>query len=241
MNPNIITIIKAYITKIILENMNENNKLDISAINWNEILKNYVILIIGLFIMSFGVALSVKSELGTTPISCIPNVLKYAVPLSLGNITIIFNFLLIVIQVIILRRDFRIEQWMQLVVTVIFGYFIDFALYILTPLEASSYVSQWILCVVSCFIIALGVYFEVESNAIVLPGEGVSLAVRHVTHIEFGKIKTAFDSSNVIIGGVLSLLLYGGFRGIGLGTIFAGIVVGYIIRFYRKVFDKYNK
>ncbi|HIH35490.1 MAG TPA: cytidylate kinase family protein, partial [Methanosphaera sp.] len=181
--------------------MNKNNS-DTKLINWKQLLKNYAILVFGLFIMSFGVALSVKSELGTTPISCIPNVLKYAIPLSLGTITIIFNVLLIVIQVIILKNEFQRKQWMQLVVTIIFGYFIDLALYVLTPLEPTDYISQWILCIISCFIIALGVYIEVKSNAIVLPGEGVSLAVRHVTHIEFGKIKTAFDSSNFIIGGL---------------------------------------
>lgn len=218
----------------------ENNKDNTNSnrINWNQIGKNYTILIIGLFIMSFGVALSVKSDLGTTPISCIPNILKYAVPLSLGTITIIFNLLLIVIQVIILKSDFERKQWMQIVVTIIFGYFIDFALYILTSIEPTDYISQWILCLISCFIIALGVYFEVASNAIVLPGEGVSLAVRHVTHIEFGKLKTAFDTSNVVIGAILSIALYGTFKGIGLGTIFSGIVVGYILRGYRQIFEK---
>lgn len=214
--------------------MNENNKT-----KRKEIVYNYLILMVGLFIMSFGVALSVISDLGTTPISCIPNVLKYAIPLSLGTITIIFNFLLIVIQVLILRNDFQHKQWMQLVVTVVFGYFIDLALYVLSPIQPATYLSQWMLCIVSCFIIAFGVYLEVTSNAIVLPGEGVSLAVRHVTRMEFGKIKSIFDSSNVIIGSILSILLYGSFQGIGLGTIFAGIVVGYIVRFYRKVIDRY--
>ncbi|RAP52320.1 MAG: hypothetical protein BZ138_03335 [Methanosphaera sp. rholeuAM270] len=219
-------------------NDNKNPKNNERLIDWKEIGKNYLILLIGLFIMSFGVALSVKSDLGTTPISSIPNVLKYAIPLSLGMITIIFNFLLIVIQVIILKSDFDRKQWMQIVVTIIFGYFIDFALYILAPIEVTDYNSQWILCIISCFIIALGVYFEVTSKAIVLPGEGVSLALRHVTHIEFGKLKTAFDTSNVIIAALISILLYDSFRGIGLGTIFAGIVVGYIVRFYKKLFEK---
>ncbi len=209
-----------------------------SFINWKAVIKNYFILIIGLFIMSFGVALSVKSDLGTTPISCIPNVLSYALPLSLGMITIIFNFLLIILQVIILRSNFRRKQWMQIVITIIFGYFIDFALDILRPVIPNDYISQWLLCIISCFIIAIGVYLEVSSNAIMLPGEGVSLAVRYVTHIEFGKLKTAFDTSNVVIGAILSLALYGTFQGIGLGTIFAGIVVGYIIRFYRKILEK---
>lgn len=190
--------------------------------------------------MSFGVALSVISDLGTTPISCIPNVLKYAVPLSLGTITIIFNFLLILIQFAILRKEFDHKQWMQMAVTLIFGYFIDFSLYILTPFaNPTTYMSQWIVCIISTFIIAFGVYLEVKSDAIVLPGEGVILAVRHKTKKDFGKIKTLFDSSNVIIGALLSLGLYGGFMGIGLGTIYAGVVVGYIVRGYSQFIERF--
>ncbi|WP_455645687.1 YczE/YyaS/YitT family protein [Methanosphaera sp.] len=186
--------------------------------------------------MSFGVALSVKSDLGTTPISCIPNVLSFAVPLSLGTITVIFNMLLILIQIIILRSNFEKIQLMQIVVTSIFGYFIDFALDVLSFIVPTTVINQWIVCIISCFVIALGVLLEVNSNAVVLPGEGVSLTIKSVTDIEFGKLKTAFDTSNVIIGVILSLALYGTFRGIGLGTIFAGIVVGYIVRFYRNIF-----
>ncbi|WP_256365386.1 YitT family protein [Methanosphaera sp. WGK6] len=209
--------------------------LDLYDINFKQLLRNYFILIIGLFIMSFGVALSVKSDLGTTPISCIPNVLSFAVPLSLGTITVIFNMLLILIQIIVLKSNFEKIQLMQIVVTSIFGYFIDFALGVLSFVEPITLIDQWIVCIISCFVIALGVLLEVNSNAVVLPGEGVSLAIKSVTDIEFGKLKTAFDTSNVIIGVILSLVLYGTFKGIGLGTVFAGIVVGYIVRFYRNI------
>lgn len=204
-----------------------------------EILRNYTVLIIGLFIMSFGVSLSVKSNLGTTPISCIPNVISYASTLSLGMITIIFNVLLIIIQVIILRSEFPRIQYLQILVTIIFGYFIDFTLWIIRDINPTDYTSQWILCIISVFIIAFGVLLEVESKAVVLPGEGVSLAVRHVTNIDFGKLKTLFDTSNVVIGAVISIILFGTFRGVGLGTIFAGITVGYIVRFYRNILVKY--
>ena len=215
---------------------------DNNIIKWikSGILYNYLVLVIGLFIMSFGVALSVISDLGTTPISCIPNVLKYALPLSLGTITILFNFILILIQVIILRKEFDHKQWLQIIVTVIFGYFIDFSLYILNPIvNPATYLQQWIICIISTFIIAFGVYLEVKSDAIVLPGEGVILAVAYTTKKEFGKIKSIFDSSNVIVGAILSILLYGSFRGIGLGTIYAGIVVGYIVRGYSRIIEDF--
>ena len=217
----------------------EEIKIELKNTLMKQIIKNYTLLIIGLFIMSFGVALSVISDLGTTPITCIPNVIKYVVPISLGMITIIFNLLLILIQFIILKSDFEKKQWMQIFVTVIFGYFIDLALYALSSIYPSTYFMKWFVCIISCFVMALGVYIEIKSNAIILPGEGVSLAVSKVTGIEFGKIKTMFDTSNVIIGAIISLILYKGFQGIGLGTIFSGIVVGYIVRFYKQLINKY--
>ena len=88
-----------------MKTINDYIKLDLYKIDYKQVLNNYSILIIGLFIMSFGVALSVRSNLGTTPISCIPYVLSFKFPLSLGTITILFNTLLIIIQILILRSN----------------------------------------------------------------------------------------------------------------------------------------
>ena len=130
----------------------EEIKIELKNTLMKQIIKNYTLLIIGLFIMSFGVALSVISDLGTTPITCIPNVIKYVVPISLGMITIIFNLLLILIQFIILKSDFEKKQWMQIFVTVIFGYFIDLALYALSSIYPSTYFMKWFVCIISCFV-----------------------------------------------------------------------------------------
>lgn len=72
----------------------------------SEIIKRYIVLCVGLFIMSFGVGLSVKATLGTSPISSIPNVLNIITGLTVGTTTIIFNVLLVVLQIIILRKRF---------------------------------------------------------------------------------------------------------------------------------------
>ena len=206
----------------------------IESIKQKELIKNYIILLLSLFIMSFGVALSVISDLGTTPIACIPNVISYSSTFTLGVIVIIFNLFLIFLQVLILKSNFEKKQWLQVIVAIIFGYFIDLHLYILSSIIPTNYFWKWLLCIISCFIIGLGVYYEILSNAIILPGEGVSLAINKVTKFEFGKIKTAFDTTNVIIGGTLSLILYKKFKGIGLGTIFSGIIVGIIVGLYKK-------
>ena len=77
-------------------------------------LKRYIIFLIGLFINSLGVSLITKANLGTSPISSIPYVLSLNFPLTLGNFTIIFSLLLIFLQLLILRKNFKPEYYQQI-------------------------------------------------------------------------------------------------------------------------------
>lgn len=63
-----------------------------------EKLKRYAVFLIGLFINSLGVSLITKADLGTSPISSIPYVLSLNFPLTLGQFTIAFSLLLILIS-----------------------------------------------------------------------------------------------------------------------------------------------
>ena len=71
-------------------------------------LKRYVIFLIGLFVNSIGVSLITKASLGTSPISSIPYVLSLSFPFTLGNFTIFFSVFLILLQFLILRKNFNI-------------------------------------------------------------------------------------------------------------------------------------
>ena len=71
-------------------------------------LKRYVIFLIGLFVNSLGVSLITKASLGTSPISWIPYMLSLSFPFTLGNFTIFFSVFLILLQFLILRKNFNI-------------------------------------------------------------------------------------------------------------------------------------
>ena len=88
-------------------------------------LKRYIIFLVGLFVNSLGVSLITKANLGTSPISSIPYVLSLNFPLTLGNFTIIFSILLIMLQLFILRKNFKLEHLLQIPISILFGYFID--------------------------------------------------------------------------------------------------------------------
>ena len=91
-------------------------------------IKKYVIYLISLFIISLGASLSIKANLGTSPLICIPYVSSLITNLSVGTTSFLFSILLIAIQKLLLRKDFEKRQYLQIVVGTIFSVFIDFTL-----------------------------------------------------------------------------------------------------------------
>lgn len=168
-----------------------------------EKLKRYVIFIIGLFINSLGVSFVTKASLGTSPISSIPYVLSLNFPLTLGQFTIFFSLLLIVIQLVILRRNFKPEHILQIPVSVVFGYFIDVTMALLAFIQPQNYFSSILYLLAGCIILGFGVYIEVLADVAMLPGESFVRAVTFTWKTDFGITKILFDISMTVIAAVL--------------------------------------
>ena len=93
------------------------------------VFKRYLLLCAGLAIMAFGVAFSIKASLGTSPISSVPYVVSLFAPLTVGTATIVMHCVFILLQILILRRQYHPIQLMQLPVAVLFGYLTDFGVW----------------------------------------------------------------------------------------------------------------
>ena len=111
-------------------------------------LKRYLLFLVGLFINALGVSLVTKASLGTSPISSIPYVLSLHFPLTLGNFTIIFSILLILLQILILRKNFKMENILQIPVSIAFGYFIDLTMYLFFWVNPQNYAVKLIALVI---------------------------------------------------------------------------------------------
>lgn len=194
-----------------------------------------MILLTGLFILTVGIALSVKADLGTSPISSVPYVLSLAIPVSMGMLFNILNIFFILLQIILLRKDYHWIQLLQLPVALVFGMFTDLAMYLLSAnVHITGYLFQWAACLASILLIALGVYLQVKARLIYLAGEGLCLAVSKVFHVEFGKVKTGLDLSLVTIGIIASFVLLHRLEGVREGTIAAALLVGTTVRLYNR-------
>ena len=193
-------------------------------------LKRYLLFLVGLFVNALGVSLVTKASLGTSPISSIPYVLSLNFPFTLGNFTIFFSILLIILQIIILRKNFKIANILQIPVSIAFGYFIDLTMYLFFWVNPQNYVMKIVYLLIGCLILGIGVYMEVLADVVMLPGESFVRAVVFRIHSEFGFTKVCFDVSMAVIAAVLSFLLSGHLEGVREGTIVAAVLVGFIAR-----------
>lgn len=188
--------------------------------------------VIGLFIMSLGVAFSIVSTLGTTPISSISYSLALITHINIGITTFVFNATLILIQFLILRSRFHKRRLLQLINCVLFGYFTDLALYLVSfvPFD-SSIVMCAIFLIVSIFLTALGIFIYMPANIAPLPGEGCVESVAIVTEWRFSTIKIGFDATMVIVSLVMCGLWYSNILGaVNIGTVISAFMVGFTLR-----------
>lgn len=196
-------------------------------------------LLISLFIMTLGVAVCVKSMLGSSVISTLPYVFETAgkrgmgVPaLTIGQYTYIMNGVLVLGQIAVLRRRFEPVQLFQLLVGFVFGSLIDLNMLLTAWLVPDGLTQQIIAQIAGCTILGIGIALEVRCGSVTMPGEGFPVAVSSVTGIDFPKVKIAVDCSLVALAVIFCYVFFGAWQWyiVGVGTLFAMVYVGMVVK-----------
>lgn len=202
--------------------------------NKTELIKRYIFLLAGLFVNGLGVSFITKAGLGTSPITSIPYTLSLGFTPTVGMFTLVFNIFLIILQVILLRRNFQLQNLLQLPIIALFSFFIDLTMSLLGFMQPETYAMKVVSLIVGCLILGFGVFMEMAANVAMLPGEATVRAVSDVFSTDFGKTKIAFDSSMTVIAAILSFIMFRHLDGVREGTIVAAILVGFIARLFKK-------
>ena len=198
----------------------------------------HLLLLISLFIMTIGVAVCVRSMLGSSVISVLPYVFETAgkqslVPaLTIGQYTYLMNAILVVGQICVLRKDFEWVQLFQLLVGFVFGSLIDLNMWLTSWLIPTDLGSKALAQIVGCTILGIGIALEVRCGSVTMPGEGFPVAISRVTGVEFPKVKIVVDVTLVLLGVVACYAFWGAWQWyiVGVGTLFAMFYVGFIVR-----------
>ncbi len=192
--------------------------------------------IFGLYLITLGVAFSIKSGLGSAPVSSIPYAMNLIWNIEIGVATFLFHSLLVAIELILLKRDFKRKHFLQVFVGVLFGAFTSFSvslMYFIPP--AYNLLLAVLMCAISILLIALGLFFYVPANIIPLSVEGVTQAIAIVSNRPFSTIKVYFDICVVSTALILSWVFLGEFGSVGLGTIIEALLIGTTVRCIHKL------
>lgn len=202
----------------------------------SETAKRYVLFIISLFFSALGVAFTKHGELGVSPISSIANVMSCRFTFfTLGTWLIIWNCLLILGQILILRSKFQPIQLLQIPLSFLFGWFTDLGMGIVSFIPVNSYLQSLGMVLIGILILGFGVSLSVIANVIMNSGEAFVKAISDTLHKEFGNVKVVFDVLCVLLSLVASLLLFD-FTIVGTreGTILSALLTGLVVKFFNR-------
>lgn len=191
--------------------------------------KSILLLLISLILMGFGINLITHANLGTTAITSPPFVLSLFLPLTFGTLNTIFNIIYILIQVVLLKKDFPKIQYLQIIVSIVLGLSIDGWGLALINLNPNNYIIRILLVIVGSFVIALSTVIQLDADLVNNPAEGIVRAISIRTKSDFSRIKTYFDLSLVILAVLISLIFLRTIAGVREGTIISAVLVGQFI------------
>ena len=200
----------------------------------------------GLWLITLGVSIAVRSDLGTAPISCIPYTLTLTTGLEMGLGTMLFQIFLVIVQILILRRDFPPAHLLEIVISILFGFMQTFSntvtgsvmdqlAFILPVSETLAF--RLLMSLMSAFIIACGLCLYLPAQIMPMPADGLVQVIAQKTGRLFSWVKVCFDCTVVTISGIVCLTVLHSFGSIGIGTVIAALMVGTFHRMIRKALD----
>ena len=189
---------------------------------------------LGLLLLAFGVAVSVNSNLGVSPVNSLPYVISKILNVPLGSCVTVVFCSYIVLQILILRREFQPVNLLQILFSTLFGYFVDFAKLVLGDFAIPTYAGKLVMLAVSIVLIALGILLYMDAQLVPMPMEGLTASIAKKLGKPFPTMKTIVDCVVVGTGIVLCFVFLGGLDGIREGTVITAVVTGKIIAWMRK-------
>lgn len=198
----------------------------------------YAISTLGLVFVALGVGLSIKSNLGISPPSCPPAILNLRwTAISVGTFTWMMHLLFILLQVLILRKRFRLSFLMQIPAAFVFGYLCDAAIWIFDAgVPATRYGLQLLLSIAAVVTTAVGIKLEVLGGAWMLAGDKTVAVLAEESRRPFGTVKVLFDVGLVAGTALLAWLFFGVLTGNGNtviireGTLILAVLTGLCMR-----------
>jgi len=195
--------------------------------------KRLLAMAIGSEILAMGVTCSMKAQIGASPQGCCPAVFSEPLGLSVGTVTWILYMIFLLIQVWALGREFSPWALLQLPFSFIYGRMLDWTLWLCRIFPEEGWFCHILYCLLGIFFLSIGVVIMLKADLLMLPPDAMMAAVARRFGKDYSQIKLIADATMVVIALTGSLLYYHRLVQVGIGTIFAALMLGRVIRWFK--------
>jgi len=192
--------------------------------------------IFGIFVLSIGTGFIVKSNLGVTPVQAVPMVISIISELSFGIcIIIIFTFFTI-LQILILRKEFKWVQLTQILMAFLFGFLVDFSSLLVSRIHIPGYFGQLLTLGIGIVLVSCGITLHMRARIVTMPAEALTAAIKtKVRRWEFYQLRIIQDSILVVLSIILSFAFLHGLFGIREGTVICAVMIGKCMQYSNRL------
>lgn len=217
----------------------------------SEIIIRLLCLLLGLYILAQGISLTVLANLGTDAITS-PALVAHLVLgntpggagiefCTVGRMLICLHVLLVLLQIVILRRQYQPVQLLQVLMGLILGFMVDVCLSYTMLLPQPDYAASIGYTLLGCVCCSFGIFTYVKADMIPLSAEGLCLALSRTFQWRFSRVKVAVDCIMIAVSVVVSLIMLGEVAGVREGSLICAICTGFIIGWFFRVCPMWDR
>lgn len=187
------------------------------------IIKRLVLFFVGVSIIQMGVALFLKTNIGSDPFTVFTQGLAFLMKVTPGRANMVILITLFAAILLAGRSHIKIGT---LICVVGVGPVIDFGVYTVShiPVESFNLLGKSVIVALGCAIIAAGFSIVSATKIGVAPNDIVPFIIQEKTGFQYRWIRMVLDAGYLVVG-----YLFGGV--FGIGTIISLLLIGPCIQF----------
>jgi len=184
---------------------------------------------LGLIILALGIALTIQSQLGTSPFDALLVGLSENIGFTVGSWEIILALIIIIMNSLLIRKR---PEFLGLVSAILTGVGIDLWLKLIETLIAPElWIGKLISYIIGLILIGLGTAMYLYTNFAPAPIDQLMLIIRELT-----KISILFSRTLQYLLFMILAIIFGG--PIGIGTVITLFLGGPILSFFMPIVEK---
>jgi len=189
--------------------------------------RRILLYVFGYFVIAVGVVLAVNADLGVMSQQVLPLALSRATGLSLGTWAFIMLASFTLIQIPLLGRKFQWFQLTQVGFSLLFGFFIDFVVFLMGDFQLPTYFGRQVMLWVGMVLVAAGITLYLQAQLIAMSPEGLINAIlQKMPKAQFHWVKIIMDSALVALGVLVAFVFLGELVGFREGTVLSAFFIG---------------